>query len=66
MKNPAASSGVAARAETFLKVSPPNVFIGGLGYQIRLDSHLKHAGMTGIGLVLARTQQAAGNQPEYD
>jgi len=29
--------------------SPPNVFIEGPGYLIRLDSRLKHAAMTGIG-----------------
>jgi len=46
MKNPATSSAVSAHARTFLKASPPNIFIGGLGHRIRLGTRLKHAGMT--------------------
>jgi len=32
--------------------------------QIGLDSRLKHAGMTDFGLAVAKTQQAAGNEPQ--
>jgi hypothetical protein len=28
-----------------------------------MDSRLKHAGMTDFGLAVAKTQQAAGNEP---
>jgi len=42
--------------------SPPNVLVG-VQIRIGLDSHLKHAGMTDFGLAVAKTQQAAGNEP---
>jgi len=42
----------------FLESSPPGVQI-----RARLDSRLKHAGMTDFGLAIYLTQQAAGNEP---
>jgi hypothetical protein len=45
-----------------LKSSPSNVFIG-VQVRIRLDSRLKHAGMTDFGLPIYLTQQAAENEP---
>jgi len=61
MKNPAASSGVSELGdEICLKAVIPEVFIGGL-VRIRLDSRLRHAGMTEFGEALSLTQQAAGN-----
>jgi hypothetical protein len=37
------------------------MFLSGVQFRIRLDSRLKHAGMTDFGFSL--TQQAAGNRP---
>ena len=44
-----------------LKASPPSVFIG-VQSQFRLNSRLKHAGMTDFEWAIELTQQAAGNQ----
>ena len=46
----------------FLKPSPPNIFIRN-PIRIRLDSRLKHAGMTDFGLAIYLTQQDAVNEP---
>jgi len=47
------------RDHNFLTASPPNVPIGG-PVRVRLDSRLKHAGMTDFGDTINPTQQAAG------
>ena len=39
---------------SFLEPSPPNVFIG-VQIRTRLDSRLKHAGMTDFGLAIYLT-----------
>ena len=39
------------------------MFLSGVQFRTRLDSRLKHAGMTDFGLAIYLTQQAAGNQP---
>jgi hypothetical protein len=49
MKHPAASSGVSEEHDqNYPKGVTPNVFIG-VQFRIRLDSRLKHAGMTVFG-----------------
>ena len=42
------------------------MFLSGVQDRIRLDSRLKHAGMTDLGLVQSWTQQAAENESEGD
>ena len=37
------------------------MFLSGVQFRFRLDSRLKHAGMTVVGKELSLTQQAAGN-----
>src|SRR4026208_2436259 len=39
------------------------MFVSGVQLRIRLDSRLKHAGMTDLGSPIDLTQQAAGNEP---
>ena len=39
------------------------MFLSGVQIRIRLDSRLKHAGMTELGMGISATQQAAGNRP---
>ena len=39
------------------------MFLSGVQLRTRLDSRLKHAGMTDFGLAIYLTQQAAGNEP---
>jgi hypothetical protein len=39
------------------------MFLSGIQIRIRLDSRLKHAGMTDFDLAICLTQQAAGNEP---
>jgi len=39
------------------------MFLSGVQFRTRLDSRLKHAGMTDFGKTIYLTQQAAGNQP---
>jgi hypothetical protein len=39
------------------------MFLSGVQFGIRLDSRLKHAGMTVFGKKISLTQQAAGNRP---
>jgi hypothetical protein len=39
------------------------MFLSGVQIRIRLDSRLKHAGMTDFDLAICLTQQAAGNEP---
>jgi hypothetical protein len=39
------------------------MFLSGVQIRIRLDSRLKHAGMTDFDLAICFTQQAAGNEP---
>ena len=39
------------------------MFLSGVQFRIRLDSRLKHAGMTDFGWGITVTQQAAGNRP---
>jgi hypothetical protein len=39
----------------------PRMFLSGVQFPIRLDSRLKHAGMTGFGNEISLTQQGAGN-----
>jgi len=64
MNNPAASCGYQNYAIRIIyKASPPNVFIG-VQFRARLDSRLKHAGMTDFGETIHLTQQAAGNRPK--
>jgi hypothetical protein len=61
MNYPAASCGVSEkRDQNYAKASPPNVFIG-VQFRFRLDSRLKHAGMTVFGKEISLTQQVAGN-----
>jgi hypothetical protein len=38
------------------------MFLSGVQVRTRLDSRLKHAGMTDFALVISQTQQAAGNR----
>ena len=47
------------------KASLPNVSIG-VQFRIRLDSRLKHVGMTVFGKKTNLTQQAAGNMTRSD
>ena len=65
MNYPAASCGVskAHHANASHSVTP-EFFSPGVQIRIGLDSRLKHAGMTDFGLAVAKTQQAAGNQPQ--
>jgi len=39
------------------------MFLTGFQFRTRLDSRLKHAGMTDFGWAIYLTQQAAGNEP---
>ena len=39
------------------------MFLSGVQVWIRLDSRLKHAGMTDVGAPIDLMQQAAGNEP---
>ena len=39
------------------------MLLSGVQIRIRLDSRLKHAGMTDFGWAIYLTQQAAGNEP---
>ena len=39
------------------------MFLSGVQFRFRLDSRLKHAGMTVFGKEISLTQQAAGNRP---
>ena len=39
------------------------MFLSGVQFRFRLDSRLKHAGMTDLGLLIYFTEQAAGNEP---
>ena len=41
----------------------PRMFLSGVQVRTRLDSRLKHAGMTDFGWAIYLTQQAAGNEP---
>jgi len=41
----------------------PRMLLSGVQIRIRLDSRLKHAGMTDFGWAIYLTQQAAGNEP---
>ena len=41
----------------------PECFYRGVQFRFRLDSRLKHAGMTDLGLLIYFTEQAAGNEP---
>jgi hypothetical protein len=46
----AASCGVSEeRDENYPKASPPGMFLSGVQFRTRLDSRLKHAGMTDFG-----------------
>ena len=42
------------------------MFLSGVQFRIRLDSRLKHAGMTIFGKEISLTQQAAGNMTRRD
>jgi hypothetical protein len=42
------------------------MFLSGVQFRIRLDSRLKHAGMTVFGKKINLTQQAAGNMTRSD
>jgi hypothetical protein len=50
----------------FPKLSPPNVLIGGPVREFRLDSRLKHAGMTHFYNGINSMQQAVGNRTRRD
>jgi len=41
----------------------PRMFLSGVQIRIRLDSRLKHVGMTDVGSPIDLTQQAVGNEP---
>ena len=64
MNYPAASCGVSkslhAKDSEFRH---PRMFLSGVQIRIRLDSRLKHAGMTDFDLAICLTQQATGNEP---
>jgi len=59
---PQRARGVEGADERFPKGVTPECFYRG-SILIRLDSRLKHAGMTDFGNTISLTQQAAGNRP---
>jgi hypothetical protein len=64
MNYPAASCGVSkAQYAKDSESRHPRMFLSGVQIWIRLDSRLKHAGMTDFDLAICFTQQAAGNEP---
>ena len=64
MNYPAASCGVSkAQHVKASKSSHPRMFLSGVQIRIRLDSRLKHAGMTDFALAICSMQQAAANEP---
>ena len=62
MNYPAASCGVSEeRDENYPKGVTPECFNRGSSFRFRLDSRLKHAGMTIFGKEISSTQHAVGN-----
>ena len=60
-EQPAASCGVSALdVEVCLKSVTPECSYRGIQFQTRLDSRLKHAGMTVFGKEISLTQRDAG------
>ncbi len=66
MNYPAASCGYHKNATENILGVTPECFYRGVQFRIRLDSRLKHAGMTVFGKKINLTQQAAGNMTRGD